>query len=198
MPVKISLVKNLPVQSKIHKILREERRAALLDSARYVRSLAARYPQQNPKTAYRRTGTLGRSVAVGEVAGNESALRVEVGTNLHYAPYVEYGTGIYGPKGQPIRPKSAKALAWRATGGALARAGLKGGKLIAMGIALRKGKPRRWKKHDAYMMFARSVKGFPGWHFMRNAFADTGAQKYFIGRLEAMFARIQERLAAGQ
>lgn len=47
MPIKVSVVQNLPSQSKIAKILREERRTALLDSARYVRALAARYPQQN-------------------------------------------------------------------------------------------------------------------------------------------------------
>ncbi len=29
-----------------------------------------------------------------------------------YAPYVEFGTGIYGPQGQPITPKSAQALYW--------------------------------------------------------------------------------------
>lgn len=198
MPIKVTITQNFPPPGIINRILRDERKRALLDAARYVRSLAARYPQQNPQTTYRRTGTLGRSIAVGDVKGDASALRVQVGTNLHYAPYVEYGTGIYGPKGQPIRPKTAKVLAWRATGGALARAGLKGGKLIAMGVALRKGRARRWKKHDIYMMFARSVKGFPGWHFMQKAFDDSGARQYFVRRLEDMFQRIQERLSVGK
>jgi len=31
----------------------------------------------------------------------------------YYAEYLEYGTGIYGPKGQPITPKNAKALHWK-------------------------------------------------------------------------------------
>ncbi len=35
-----------------------------------------------------------------------------VGTNLPYALYLELGTGIYGPKRRPIRPKRAKALHW--------------------------------------------------------------------------------------
>ena len=29
-----------------------------------------------------------------------------------YAQYLEYGTGIYGPKGEVIRPKTAKVLSW--------------------------------------------------------------------------------------
>lgn len=37
---------------------------------------------------------------------------VEIGTNLYYAPYVEYGTGLFGPAGQMITPRHAKALHW--------------------------------------------------------------------------------------
>ncbi len=195
MPLKVTIHNDLK-PSKINAILREERKRALLDAARYVRSAAARYPQQNPKTTYRRTGTLGRSIAVGEVQGT-TTLRVEVGTNLHYAPYVEYGTGVYGPKGQPIRPRRAKALAWRATGGALQRAGLSGSLLIAAGLKLRKGKPRRSPKHDIYLIFARAVRGFPGWHFMEKAFSAADTQEYFKRRLALMFERIQARLEGG-
>lgn len=37
-----------------------------------------------------------------------------VGTDVHYGPYVEYGTGLYGPKQRAyeIRPKNKKALAF--------------------------------------------------------------------------------------
>lgn len=35
-----------------------------------------------------------------------------VGTNLFYAPYVEYGTGLFGPAGQRIYPRHSKALHW--------------------------------------------------------------------------------------
>ena len=34
----------------------------------------------------------------------------------NYAEFLEYGTGIYGPKHQPIKPKSAKALHWKKGG----------------------------------------------------------------------------------
>jgi hypothetical protein len=36
-----------------------------------------------------------------------------VGTNVKYAKFVHDGTGIYGPTGQLIRPKHAKALRWK-------------------------------------------------------------------------------------
>ena len=34
-----------------------------------------------------------------------------------YAQYLEWGTGIYGPKKQVIRPKTAKVLSWEGTDG---------------------------------------------------------------------------------
>ena len=37
-----------------------------------------------------------------------------VGTDVKYAPFVEYGTGVYVGKGR-IYPKTAKALAWDGT-----------------------------------------------------------------------------------
>lgn len=43
-----------------------------------------------------------------------TSLNVEakVGTNLEYAQYQEYGTGVHGPNHAPIRPKRARVLAW--------------------------------------------------------------------------------------
>jgi hypothetical protein len=35
-----------------------------------------------------------------------------VGTNLPYAKYVHEGTGLYGPNGARIVPKTKKALYW--------------------------------------------------------------------------------------
>lgn len=40
--------------------------------------------------------------------GDELAVRV--GTNVYYGLWVHDGTGIYGPRHTPIRPKQAKAL----------------------------------------------------------------------------------------
>lgn len=33
-----------------------------------------------------------------------------------YTPYVNYGTGLYGPRGQKIRPKSARLLSFKYNG----------------------------------------------------------------------------------
>lgn len=40
-----------------------------------------------------------------------------VGTNVKYGRFVHDGTGIYGPKGQPIKPKRARVLVFRPRGG---------------------------------------------------------------------------------
>lgn len=40
-------------------------------------------------------------------------IRGRVGSNLKYAPYVEMGTGIHGPKKKWIRPRTAKVMVWR-------------------------------------------------------------------------------------
>lgn len=62
------------------------------------------------------TGTLRSSIQVQLLTiGGQPVVRV--GTNLFYAIYVHDGTGIYGPKGVPIRPKTAKILAWRSRTG---------------------------------------------------------------------------------
>jgi hypothetical protein len=74
-----------------------------------------------------------------------------VGTNVHYGPYLEYGTGKYGPKGQPyeIKPKTKKALAWKsgsvasdlATGKLLYRSAKQ--KAVGSDLATRKSLYRR-------------------------------------------------------
>lgn len=67
------------------------------------------------------------------------SITARVGTNVHYGPHLEYGTGKWGPKHAPyeIKPKTKKALAWKsgsvasdiATGRALFRSG-KTGRLV--------------------------------------------------------------------
>ncbi|MCD6289853.1 MAG: HK97 gp10 family phage protein [Anaerolineae bacterium] len=80
--------------AKIRHIVNNARRRALMDVGRYVRAQAAKYPPQKPTTTYRRTGTLGRSIAVDDrVRRSGNRHWVEVGTNVPYARFVEYGTG---------------------------------------------------------------------------------------------------------
>jgi HK97 gp10 family phage protein len=183
MPVEIE--KQFPKRADVLRVVREEQRKALTETGRFIRAKAAKYPEKGSSASYKRTGTLGRSIAVSEPRAGEGGTFVEVGTNLHYAKYVEYGTGIYGPKGQPITPKTAKALAWRSVGG--------GAKMIAFGLAMRKGKAVRAQKRDVYMNFAKSVKGMKPWHFMEKAFTDPESEAYFKQRIEAMITRINQR-----
>lgn len=170
-------------------ILKDERNRALSDTARYVRAKAAKYPPKANSASYKRTGTLGRSIAVGRVQEGPGYASVDVGTNLHYARYVEEGTGIYGPKKAPITPKNAKALAWRSLGKPTGP----GARLIASGMKSRKGKLKSNRAKDVYMNFAKSVKGMQPWHYMEKAFKATETEAYFKQRINQMLASFKAR-----
>ena len=58
------------------------------------------------------TGRLRASISTQLVYRNARPA-VLIGTNVKYALYVHEGTGIYGPKGIPIRPRRAKFLRFR-------------------------------------------------------------------------------------
>lgn len=62
------------------------------------------------------TGRLSSSIKVEKVT-IDGVVAFKVGTTVPYWIYIHEGTGIYGPKGQPIKPKNAKALRWRGPGG---------------------------------------------------------------------------------
>lgn len=81
-----------------------------------------------------------------------------VGTKLPYGVYLEFGTGIYGPKKQVIRPKRAKVLAWPTVTGFE----------MAPGISAT-GKPTRHRRRTMKMTFRRWVRGTPAWHWLSEA-----------------------------
>ncbi|WP_019549824.1 HK97 gp10 family phage protein [Streptomyces sulphureus] len=56
----------------------------------------------------------------------------EVWSSLEYAAYVHEGTGIYGPSGQPIRPRRARVLSWQPRGG---------GRVFAREVRGQRGQP---------------------------------------------------------
>lgn len=67
----------------------------------------------------RKTGNLDRTIRVDDVSADDQSLRVVAGSSngrVGYAQYVEFGTGIYGPKRRPIVPIRAKALRFPAAG----------------------------------------------------------------------------------
>jgi hypothetical protein len=77
-----------------------------------------------------------------------------VGTPLEYARYLHEGTGIYGPKGTPIRPVTAKVLRF------------KPGRMIG---PLPKGQAGSSPENRGGWVFARSVKGIPPHPFLVEA-----------------------------
>lgn len=67
---------------------------------------------------------------------------VRVGTNLDYARYQEYGTGVYAGRGM-IRPRNARRLAWKKNGQwifACAVKGVKGRHFMKAGFEEVKGR----------------------------------------------------------
>ena len=168
--------------------------SALEDMGKYVQAMAAKYPKQSPNTTYTRTGTLGRTIAVGKVQHGGGTYRIQVGTNVPYAPHVEYGTGIYGKSGQPITPKNGKFLSWIATRGRLEKAGQVGHLMIAGGMVRRKGKLRASPKHDTMRVFVRSVKGMKGWFYMKNAMTSPRTTAYMKARLNLLINRLNAQI----
>ena len=57
------------------------------------------------------TGRLRSSIHT-EMFTDDGQVIARIGTNVGYARYIEEGTGIYGPRGRPIRPVRAQFLSW--------------------------------------------------------------------------------------
>jgi hypothetical protein len=85
------------------------RRIVLDEAERATRQACATVDREWKLSAPARTGHYRRSITT-EVRRTGNVIRGRVGTNVFYAPFLEYGTGIYGPRRRPIRPKRAKAL----------------------------------------------------------------------------------------
>lgn len=78
-----------------------------------VESAAKRNLSSGPKRV--NTGRL-RSSVTHDISVIGGHIVGRVGTNVDYALYVHEGTGLFGPKHQLIRPKSAKVLRFNAKG----------------------------------------------------------------------------------
>lgn len=80
-------------------------------SRRILSRLALLVQAEAMKRSPVRTGTLRRSWNVTVSPAGDEAV---VASTLRYAPYVEYGTGLFGPRHQRITSPSGKVLAWPA------------------------------------------------------------------------------------
>lgn len=69
--------------------------------------------------APQRTGQLVASIRALPPEGklSEGGITAIVSAGAPYALFVEFGTGLYGPRHQRIRPKRAKAMRWLGPGG---------------------------------------------------------------------------------
>lgn len=59
------------------------------------------------------TGRLRSSIGPPRLTTRNGELAVLVGTNVFYAVYVHNGTGVHGPRRQPIRPRFKKLLKFK-------------------------------------------------------------------------------------
>lgn len=93
-------------------------------------------------------GTLRASIDY-VVGVTPAGTHVTIGSPLDYARYIHEGTGIYGPKGQPITPVTRQVLKFQVKGS----------------TGKRRGKDAQW-------VFAKSVKGIRPNPFLVDALID--------------------------
>lgn len=98
-------------------------------------------------------GHLKNSITL-DVLVDAGHLTVRWGSNLPYAIWVEKGTGIYGPRGAPIRPRRARFLVWE-------------GRLDFAGTSSARLRPRSRRG----LIFARQVRGRPATPFLQPSLA---------------------------
>lgn len=91
------------------KVVAKELGGAIEKGAREVESRAKQY-------APAQFGQLRQSIDVKGPYFAPDNIFASVGSDKKYALYQEEGTGLEGPKGQMIRPKAGKVLAWKVGG----------------------------------------------------------------------------------
>jgi len=101
----------------LHAILMSPQGGVAKDLFRRGKKVEAK-AKQNLERAPRRVDTgLLRSSINTQLVSQGGKISVRVGTNVFYAVYVHDGTGIYGPKGTYIYPKTKKFLSWKPKSG---------------------------------------------------------------------------------
>lgn len=104
----------------------------------------------------KKTSTLARSATVRFERPEHGAFLARIGTHLPYAAYVEYGTGIFGPRQRLIVPVRAKALRWFAP----VQVGMTGdGRAVYRSAKTRSGQTTVARKADIAAIFRTSVRG---------------------------------------
>jgi phage gpG-like protein len=101
---------------QLEQAFRESSQLTIRELSRAIGSTAYRVEGVAKAKAPIEYGTLRGSITTQgpDVKGHD--VQAIVGTNVEYARYQEYGTGIHGPRKQPIRPVRGKLLAWKRGG----------------------------------------------------------------------------------
>lgn len=116
-----------------------------------------------------RTGHLRRSI-ISRVYWLGNTLIGVIGTTVFYAPYLEMGTGLYGPRNRPIVPVKARALRFPAGGTAsVFSGGRRMGGTAGPGFRLSGQQRAGTAGSGANWVFARSVKGIKPIRFFRDS-----------------------------
>lgn len=94
-------------------------------------------------------GRLRASIAVEFTTGPGGVPVARIGSNLEYALFRHEGTGIYGPRGAMIRPRTAKFMVWS----------VRNNNYVTTG----------GKRNTGQLAFARETKGIKGVPFLLDA-----------------------------
>lgn len=123
--------------TQVTELLRERGQAIRRVPDRAIRRGVFELLGEVQKLVPKKTSTLVRSITAAVNRISADVIEGKVGSFLEYARFIEEGTGVYGPKGQPITivAKNKKALFWGAQNA-------KGGPLMARRVVIQGIKPR--------------------------------------------------------
>jgi hypothetical protein len=119
----------------------QRRLAAISDTKKVLGEVAQLGVAEAKALVPRRTGSLARSIRVGNVSEDRAQVVAGGSRNVGYARYVEQGTGLYGPRHARIVPKRAKVLSWVGGGSRLTGRGKGSRRIFARSVAGRKATP---------------------------------------------------------
>src|SRR5262245_59315572 len=136
-----------------------------------VEDTARRVANEAKRRAPVDEGRLRASIqTVVQVEGNRVIGRV--GSDLEYAAYVHFGTGLYGPKGHKIFPVSKQVMTW------IPRTRGQGSKVRARGVL-----GRLLRRKEQTRVFAQWTRGMRGRPFLTDALEAVSPWPVEIGKL---------------
>lgn len=152
---------------------------------RTVTNLRALQIQKDAKKALKGNGggiDTGQYRATIQILRFLGGLGAEIGSEDFRSRWLEFGTGIYGPRGQPIRPKRGRFLVFK----------VKGGSTDSEGFEFADRDDRRSAGSNERLVFAREVRGRPATPHLIPAF-EKGEVEY-VNDIQKLMARLDAGL----